>query len=361
MRTRHSVLWALALVVGAIGAARGEDLYGLKEGNLELQSAGPLAFGPAGILLVGDVKGATVYAVATGDTKGDASKVTINIPGLDGKLAAALGVAAGEVQLNDLVVNPLSGSLYASITAAGKPVLARIGADGAIAPLSLTGVAHSKSVLPNPPASGQDARGRDPRQESITDIAFVDGTVLVSGRSSEQSPSNVRALAFPFADADPGTAIEIYHGNHGKLEDNAVVRTFVPFMINGQPNVLAGFTCTPLVKIPLSSLESGKKVRGTTVAELGNRNVPLDMIAYKRGGKDYLLMANSVRGVMKISTDDLARDTGITERVGGVAGQSYETIEALANTVQLDRLNDTHAVVVVKSDSGLDLRTVDLP
>jgi hypothetical protein len=36
---------------------------------------------------------------------------------------------------------------------------------------------------------------------------------------------------------------------------------------------------------------------GTTIAELGNRNRPTDMIVYRKGGKDYLLIANTSRGV----------------------------------------------------------------
>ncbi len=56
-----------------------------------------------------------------------------------------------------------------------------------------------------------------------------------------------------------------------------------------QPHVLAAYTCTPLVKFPLSDLKPGEKVKGTTIAELGNRNRPLDMIVYQKDGKDYVL------------------------------------------------------------------------
>ena len=45
---------------------------------------------------------------------------------------------------------------------------------------------------------------------------------------------------------------------------------------------------------------------GTTIAELGNRNRPLDMIVYKKDGKEFLLMSNNSRGVMKIPTDGFA-------------------------------------------------------
>ena len=40
--------------------------------------------------------------------------------------------------------------------------------------------------------------------------------------------------------------------------------------------------------IPLSELKPGNKVKGKTIAELGNRNRPLDMIVYKgKDGKEY--------------------------------------------------------------------------
>ena len=101
-----------------------------------------------------------------------------------------------------------------------------------------------------------------------------------------------------------------------------------------------------------------------TIAELGNRNRPLDMIVYNKDGKDYLLMANSARGVMKISTDELDQNPGLTEPVrgGGVAGQSYETIESMVGVVQLDKQDDQHALVVIAKENGpLSLQSVELP
>ncbi len=63
-------------------------------------------------------------------------------------------------------------------------------------------------------------------------------------------------------------------------------------------------------------------MKGTTVAELGNRNRPLDMIAYKKDGKDFLLLTNSARGVMKVSTDDLEREEGSPRRFPEWPGRS---------------------------------------
>ena len=59
-----------------------------------------------------------------------------------------------------------------------------------------------------------------------------------------------------------------------------------------------------------------------------------------------------------------AHDTAVTEHIpdGNTAGQKYETIEELKGIVQLDKLNETHGVVLVQNESGTqDLRTIELP
>ena len=102
--------------------------------------------------------------------------------------------------------------------------------------------------------------------------------------------------------------------------------SFVPYMVGNQPHIIGGYTCTPLVKFPIDSLKTGDKVRGTTIAELGAGNRPIDMVLYKKDGQEFLLMANTSRGVMKIPTASFAAATPITERVGGTAGVPFETV-----------------------------------
>ena len=360
----------LVVAIGCLllaGVASAADVYGLKEGTPDLKSAGPMAFGPEGILFVGDTKGAAVFAIRTGDKTGDPSKVQINLDDVPGKLGEQLGASAPDIQINDMIVNPFSGNVYFSVSlgSAKAPALARVEPSGKVTRVSLDKLEFAKVELPNAPEDavvGEGPRQRNRRNDAITDLAYVDGRVLVSGLSSAQAASSVRAIAFPFSDIDEGSSLEIFHGAHGRLEDNAPIRTFIPFVIDGEPHVLAGFVCTPLVKFPLKSIGAGERIKGTTVAELGNRNVHLDMIAYKKAGKSYLLMANSARGVMKVSTEDIGRSEGINARVEGTAGQKYDTIESLKGTVQLDRLNEENAVVLVRAESGAtSLKTVPLP
>lgn len=360
-KTVGCVAAVLAIVLSA-AFVQAADIAGLEKGSPELSSAGPLAFGPEGVLLIGDPKAAAIVAVATGDTKGNPDKVKLEINNLDVKVAKALG--AKTATINDLAVNPMSGNVYLSLTADNEPAIARINGDGSIERVSLKDVPSSRATLPDaPPDKAVGSRGRNYRLMSITDLTFMDGQILVSGMGGQTPASTVRMLAFPPTKADSGTNLEIYHAAHGRSETNARLTTFVPFMIGDEPHLLGAYVCTPLVKFPVKSLVSGSKTTGTTVAELGNRNQPLDMVSYTKDGKTFLLLSNSARGVMKISTDNLDRKEGLTEPVrgGGKAGQSYETIKQLEGCVQMDKLNDTHAIVVLKTDDGLNLQTVALP
>ena len=91
--------------------------------------------------------------------------------------------------------------------------------------------------------------------------------------------------------------------NHQQLETRAPMYAFVPYTVNNQPFIIGAYTCTPLVRFPVADLKpnSGSKYRGQTIAELGAGNRPIDMIVYRKGGKDFILMANTRRGVMKIA------------------------------------------------------------
>ena len=338
--------------------------WGMKKGTPEIKSAESLAFGPDGVLFVGDTKSASVFAISTGDVEGDASKSSINLTDLAGKIGDVVGGAA---TINDIATNPSTGVVFVSVTAGDKAAIVKIDGAGKISQLPMTDVLFSSVTLSNAPedkVTGEGRRQKNNRADTITDLAFFEGKLLVSGLQTAGSPSSVREISFPFATADKGVGVQIYHAAHGREEDYSAMRTFVPLMIDGEPNLLAAYVCTPLVKIPLKEFEAaGAKIKGTTVAELGNRNRPLDMISYSKGGSDYLLLSNSARGVMKITTAGLSDNDGLSEPVrgGGAAGQGFETVESLQGVVQMDKLNDTHAVILVENDGKMDLKTVELP
>jgi hypothetical protein len=352
----------------APAAAASADVLGsLKKGSPDLKSAGAMAFGPQGVLFVGDTTGSALFAFDTGDrTSGSAGP--FKIESIDQKVAALLGTTSQNMMINDLAVNPISGKAYLSV-ARGKgpdatPVIVRADRSGKIEVLSLADIGFAKAPLPNPPDPSAQQRGQPLRNDAITDLAYLDGRIIVAGLSNEEFSSRLLSIPFPFTETGKGTSVEIYHGAHGGFETRSPVRTFVPFTIGGEKNLLAAYTCTPLVKFPVSDLKPGTHIKGTTVAELGNRNKPLDMITYQKSGKDFLLLANNARGVMKISTDGIASAESITSRVadGGTRGQTYETISDLKGVVQLDTLDKDNALVLVQSQGGpVNLESIALP
>jgi hypothetical protein len=367
--TLHARLAFAAVLAAALAAstARAADpSASLKMGTPDIKSAGPLTFGPDGILFIGDTQGAALFAIDTGDRAPVASKPAIRVEDLAKKVAARLGTEPSKVAINDVAVNPLSGRAYLAV-ARGKgpdatPVLLRVGADGALDEVALDNVRFAKAAIPNPPAAGAQTKGPNLRAESITDLAYVDGRVFIAGLSNEEFSSRLISVPFPFSDQPDGAAIEIYHGAHGRFETKSPVRTFVAYTIKNEAYLMAAYTCTPLVKVPVADLKPGAHVKGTTIAELGNRNRPIDMIVYQKDGKDFLLLANSSRGVMKIPTEGADKAEGIHAPVNGTKGLGYDTIATLKGVMQLDKLDEGHALVLVQNEGGaLNLETIALP
>lgn len=330
----------------------------------QFQSGGPLTFGPEGVLFAADIKAATIYALELGDAPAGTPGI-VGIPAIGQKIAALLGTSPQEIAVMDLAVDPKSKNAFLSVTrgqgAGAQPVLLRVDGAGEIDVISLDSVSYTKVALPNPPQADPSAR-RDPGMLSITDMAYTEGRLFIAGLSNEEFASKLRSVSYPFASVDEGASVEIWHASHGEWETRSPVYSFVPYEIDNEPYLVAGYLCTPLVKFPVAELKAGEKVVGTTIAELGNRNRPIDMIVYQKDGKDYLLMSNTSRGVMKIPTDGFGSEPAITDPIEDMAGIAYETIATMTGVEQLDALDDTRVLIAARTESGeLNLETVELP
>jgi hypothetical protein len=353
---------AAALCFAAALAFGASSTTGFTTGNLQLKSAGPLAFGPDGILFIGDSVAANIVAVDTRDAKPAASAGAIDVRGINQKVAALLGVAPTDVIINDVKVNPISKNVYLSVSRGrgpdAIPVVLRLDASGKMTEVSFDNVAHSVAAIPNAPDAVPG--GRNPRLDTITQMAYVDGRLLVAGLSNEEFSSNLRTIPFPFKSVASGASVEIYHGSHGRFETNSPVRTFVPYTIQNKPFIVAAYTCTPLVTIPMGELKPGVKVKGTTIAELGAGNRPLDMIAYKKDGHDYILMANSAHGVLKLTADHLETYKPILAQTEP-AGVPFEHVKDLAGVKHLTSLDNSSALILSDNNGTQDLRSIPLP
>ena len=361
-------LYITVIVFTGLSSAslRAHEYVGMEKRNVDLTSATTLVFGPDDILFIGDSKAATVFAVATGHSDVGSHGQSIQIDDVLAKLAAY--VKAEQVAVQDLVVNPRTGTPYLAVHADQKPLIVKVVGSGDFEVLDLQTCPSSSAVLNDAPEDKviqKGRRSRNPRADSITDLAFFENKLLVSGLRDAVASSTVRELSFPFSDQERGVGVQIYHAAHGREEDTAAMRTFVPLVIDGEPTIVGAYVCTPLVKIPVKDLSNtGDSVGATTVAELGNRNRPLDMVSYEQDGKGYLLLSNSARGVMKIPTDGLGDAPGLVDPVrgGGTAGQSFETVKSLDGILEMDRHGEESLLVLLQDDTGLQrLQTVSLP
>ena len=168
IRTVVAALCAAALVAGVANAAEKKLLDSLKSGTPELKQAGPIAFAPEGILLVGDSLGAAVLpsTPATGPAKpadGD-----LKVEGINEKIA---GIARHRGQAGHASTAWPSTRCRATPTCRSAAARARMrcrcccasSAPGKIEELELKDVKFAKAALPN--AAGRRQEGR-PRQSA---------------------------------------------------------------------------------------------------------------------------------------------------------------------------------------------------
>ena len=309
LRAIIQVLLSLATILGLpsmmSASGGGAMTEGMTLGAPDIKSGGPMAFGPEGILFMGDTQGAAVFAIDLNDRVSNTVSKPIDIIGIDKKLAAMLGTTPDGILINDLAVNPISQNIYLSVSrrtgrlgfdpipiypisrliaADSAPVLIKVTKKGALEEVPLIKVMFSKAMLSNqfkPDAKIESLWGEAQWQLTITHLAYVDGQLFVAGLSNEEFSSTLRRLTFPFKQGgEETTGLEVFHTAHEHYETRAPIDTFLPFQIKGKPVVLAAYGCTPLAVFPLDEMKQKKRMRGKTIAELGSGNQPIDMCIF---------------------------------------------------------------------------------
>jgi hypothetical protein len=372
--------WSLAASAAACvllslgsGAALAAETDGFTTGKPEIRSMSALAFGPPGVLFVGDGRSGSIFAIDLGGRAKPPQEGTKppEIQDLEGKIAARLGTSPGEIMVHDMAVDPASRRVYLAVSrgrdrwrsawllpndVADATILLEIDATGRIDEVPLDSVRFARAELPNPvdPAKKHEWKKEvDLRADTITDMAFHAGTLWVAGLSNEEFASTMWRFAWPFRPGATATTLENYHGAHGKWETAAPIRTFVPYRLGNTEHVLAAYLCTPFVTFPASDLADGKHVKGRTIAEFGWGNYPLDMIVYRKQGKEKLLIANSNLPFMIVDPAEIERFTGAitAETKTYTAGVAYEPRSG-TGVLQLDAFDDTQLLVLRRQPSG---------
>ena len=299
-----------------VDQANALEHLGLTMGSPAIKSVGPLAFGPDGVLFIGDNAGASIFAIDVGEGGSAGQAAAIDVEDLDSALAGYLGCGREDVQIRDMAVHPDSRNVYLSVMRgvgdAAIPVIVRIDGRGTISDVSLENIPFSETAIED--AADED----DPREVTrmklrtvtITDMSYVDGLLMVAGTSNEEFSSTFRRIPFPFTGDTSSNSLEIFHVSHGKYETAAPIRAFVPYQ--GNNSILASYTCTPVVQFSVSSFKPGELAHGKTVAELGAHNRPLDLISYESGEDEFLLVANDRHPLIKIACVDIDQQGPLT-------------------------------------------------
>lgn len=379
MKAGVSIMAFMLLLTGSQMAPAGvtkdaasKYLKNVQKGNPDFKSVGKITFGPSGLLVVADPAKATVTVIDTHDL-GPLKKLEKKIPKIDVAVAASMGVEPSQIQIADMAVNSQSGKVYLSVRrkSDGQPAILIIDAQGKVKNFDLSEVDFVQVVLPG---------GKNSKIRNITGVALASDRVLAAAQSNAEFVNKIYSIPLPIThgtSADIYSA-ETYHVAHRRWETKAPIQSFVPYSNKGKNYIVGAFACTPIAKFPLDELQSGSKVKGTSVVELGSGNRPLDMLTYESDGKEWLL-TNTFRFHWKKSMYGPSKWWGVrvnmdyleAEDVNEEAARrnvkqksgpnGIEIVDQLAGAVHIDKLEKKEIVVLRDNDGHLDLEISQLP
>ncbi|MDX8348595.1 hypothetical protein SLH49_11415 [Cognatiyoonia sp. IB215446] len=291
-------------------------------------SFGVLEFGLEDTLFVSDSSAGTITAYdLPNEGTPPAEDRAFNLLDVDALVTAAVG-AEGRIIYNDLAVHPVTRAAYVSLNATiddhPKSAVVAITQDGSVSVVDLAAIPSASFVLEN--TADEDVtfwRDIPAPSLTITDLDFVNGELFVSGISTGEFASTLRRIAFPFDGPQVSSSIEMFHAAHGQNETRAPIRAMSVIDVDGVPTVVAAYTCTPLVTIPVEDLQDGAHVIGKTIAELGYGNRPLDVIPFSTANMEgdiesYVLVVNREMDADLISMDalrDAVASPGLSEPI----------------------------------------------
>ncbi|WP_377160483.1 hypothetical protein ACFJIX_12655 [Roseateles sp. UC29_93] len=324
-------------------------------GAADIKSVSRLAAGPGNVLFLADWKDAKVHALTLSDAPAKAAGTAFNILDLEPLLSAQVGGA--KVVVEDMVARPGTAEVYIAVSygPAKSPALLVVTSDRHARRIDLKKAKTTTVALRDAPASsGVIWRDLPERSFTVTDMKWREGELFIAGLSNQDFSSSLRRVKYPFDATQAMASIEIYHTGHNLLETRAPIRAMSFATLAGRPYLIAAYTCTPIVTIPLDDIRDGAHLRGKTIAELGYGNTPADLISYSKTEdgqtRDYLMLLNFERGASAIPLSQVEAANakpGIEQVVqfGQLSGLE-PTTAPLAGAIRIDNLDDQSFIVV---------------
>ncbi len=304
--TLPAVLIAIAAL--AVAALAGTAVAG------PVRSVGAMTFVDADTIAIADWRGGEIHALRL-PPPAIVTPKPFNLRNVSAPIARALSTQADRLVFEDLAFRPGAELAYITVSISGgatpKPALVSIDADGKVGVVDLRRTPHTSVAITNPPAVDKRLWRDVPAASiTVTDMVFRDGKLYVAGLSNASFASTLRIYDFPFSGAASTTSVEMYHAVHNEIETRAPIRKMAIVDLNGEPTLVAAYTCTPLVTIPLKDLKDGAHVTGKTIAELGWGSAPVDMVTFDIGQGPMVLLVNSHKSADLIPVSDIANAAG---------------------------------------------------
>ena len=295
-----SAVLFLALAVVAI-AATAESV----------QSVGQMTFADANTVIIADWRASEIHALRLSAIHSVTPK-PFNLKNVSAPIARALRTHPENLHFEDMAFRPGAELAYIAISVdrgerVPRPALVSVDVVGKVAVVDLSRTPHTSAKIKSRPAANERFWHDLPvAAYTVTDMVFDQGKLYVAGLSGESFASTLRVYDFPFTSAEVSTSIEMYHTTHNQLETRAPIRKMVIANLNGEASLIAAYTCTPLVTIPLKDLKNGAHVVGKTIAELGWGSAPVDMLRFDAGQGSMVLLVNSHKSADLMSVSAIA-------------------------------------------------------
>ncbi len=264
-----------------------------------VKSVGPMLFADANTLVVADWRAQELHAFKLPPAPAAAAR-PFNLGNVSTPIAEALHVRPDKVAFEDMAFRPGTETAYVALSVdrggARVPAIVAIDATGKVSVLKLDKLAGTSARITGAPAADKVFWRDTPEATlTVTDLAMAGGKLYVAGLGDGDFASTLRIYDFPFDDRSTASTVEMYHPVHDQLETRAPIRKMAVVTLNGEPSLVAAYTCTPLVVIALKDLVDGAHVKGTTIAELGWGSAPVGMVTFDAGQGPLVLLANSAK------------------------------------------------------------------
>jgi hypothetical protein len=362
-KVKKAIMMALSIV--GVTMANGQTI----------NSLGIMVFNDEGILFVGDNISGSILAFDFKNEKQQKRNFEINIYNIDARIASVLGTSPASVQVNDIAVHPKSGEVYLSVTRGhgldALPALLKVDSANQLTVIDISQASVTSQSLSKLPSientiglRGTAGSAPTPKevaksQRSLRTLAIVameyhNGELFVAGISNEEFCSVLRKMPYPFDGTESISNIEMYHIVHDSYETRAPIRSMSVQTIDGKGHLVAAYTCSPLVLIPLEELQDGEKVKAKTVGDMGNGQ-PIDMVPFKMKGEAMLFVTNNSRSPMVIplkglddakavTKDDFKRGPKLDVNPIMPYGPVGKPVMFSGASLRIDLLNESHFI-----------------